>query len=222
MGHYLDPQALDRATAAEERATAAELAKIELTMALAAAAESRSNVDVDSHAARTPRASDDIAALPGAYDANGQLHYSMSSIAGNKFIICSAGNGMNDKEMHGRNPSLDKGGWGTDGLDSLQSPEDQPGGLQQQLAQLTRTAEEAELAAAVQTRRAAAAEKEVALLKDQLAEAQRQVKELGWQIQMAFGPQTMGGGGNRGAGAGGQAAGWFGDMLGCGANFTRK
>ncbi|KAJ9507649.1 hypothetical protein QJQ45_019177 [Haematococcus lacustris] len=51
--------------------------------------------------------------------------------------------------------------------------------------------EEAELAAAVQTRRASHAEAEVALLREQLADALKQVKELGWQINMAFGDSAV-------------------------------
>lgn len=88
--------------------------------------------------------------------------------------------------------------------------------------------EEAELAAAVQTRRASSAESEVSLLKEQLAEAQKQIKDLSWQIKMAFGSGALGigrpdGGAGQG-GAGGavsRAAGML-DFLGCGANYRRN
>jgi hypothetical protein len=84
--------------------------------------------------------------------------------------------------------------------------------------------EELQLAAAVQTRRAAAAEKEAEALRGQLADAKRQVGELEWQIQMALEPATIGGkGGQLGKGAaGGASSGWLADMMGCGANFVRK
>lgn len=92
-------------------------------------------------------------------------------------------------------------------------------------------AEEARLAAAVQTRRAAAAEAELDGLRKRLAEAERVAKDYGWQLQMVMGvspaaPGVGGGagvGGKAGGGAGGGGkAGWFGDMLGCGANNVRK
>eukprot|EP00983_Pelagomonas_calceolata_P106578 1159246-Pelagomonas_calceolata.AAC.1 len=82
--------------------------------------------------------------------------------------------------------------------------------------------EEADLAAAVQTRRAGKAENEVEVLKAQLAEAQREVKELAWQIKMTFDPNQT-----SGASSGGQQPGTFYkaagmlDILGCGANFRR-
>ncbi len=61
----------------------------------------------------------------------------------------------------------------------------------------------------------------------QLAEAQQQLKELNWQIKVAFGGAGAGLGG---AGRGGGAAGGAGsrgvsgmlDILGCGANFRRQ
>lgn len=91
---------------------------------------------------------------------------------------------------------------------------------------LMRRAEEAELAAAVQTRRAAAAEGELHSLKSQLADAQRQVKELSWQVSMALGPATLGGVASGGAARAAGSSGWLiTDMLGlnaCGANFVRK
>jgi hypothetical protein len=94
------------------------------------------------------------------------------------------------------------------------------------LEALLRRTEEAELAAAVQTRRAAAAEGELHAAKAQLADAQRQVKELSWQIQMSFGPSTIGGVGAGGAARAAGMTGWtITDMIGlnaCGANFVRK
>jgi len=86
--------------------------------------------------------------------------------------------------------------------------------------------EEADLAAAVQTRRAGKAENEIEILRAQLAEAQREAKELAWQIKMTFDPSQPG----TGSGASGlaqrqgafyKAAGML-DILGCGANFSRK
>jgi len=95
-----------------------------------------------------------------------------------------------------------------------------------ELEALMNRAEEARLAAAVQTRRAAAAEAELDGLRKRLAEAEKQVKDLGWQLQMVMDPVTFGAGssgrGPGGAGGAGGRAGWFGDMLGCGANFVRK
>lgn len=91
---------------------------------------------------------------------------------------------------------------------------------------LQERAREAELAAAAQTRRAAAAEAEAEALRGRLSTAQDEVRQLGWQLQMATGtaaPTTVGGRSN-GAALGGVpgATGWFADMLGCGANYTRK
>ena len=50
-------------------------------------------------------------------------------------------------------------------------------------AALAGRCEEAELAASVNSRRAAAAEAEVELLKTQLEAAEKQANELGWQVQ---------------------------------------
>lgn len=143
---------------------------------------------------------------------------------------------------------------------------------------MQRRLEEAELAAAVQTRRAVSAEGDLALMKEQvrglstwppsadsapirtnystlnthdtslgalclrnlvampappsqLADAQRQVKELSWQIKVAFGgggAATIGGkqggpggAGGAGGGGGGGAMGML-DILGCGANYRRN
>lgn len=75
---------------------------------------------------------------------------------------------------------------------------------------------------------AAAAEAEAAKLRGELAAQQARVKELEWQIQMAFGPQMLGGAAGDGGGGQGGARGAFGlaDFLlggaGCGANFVRK
>jgi hypothetical protein len=95
-----------------------------------------------------------------------------------------------------------------------------PAAVAYELEVLHQKVEEAELAAAVQSRRAAAAEAELAALRVELAEAQKQVRELSWQIKMAFEPQTIGGA--RPGLGGGSAGGWLLDMAGCGANFTRK
>ncbi len=98
--------------------------------------------------------------------------------------------------------------------------------------------EEAELAAAVQTRRASHAEAEAAQLKAQLAESAQQLKDLSWQFNMAFGgasgavaaaaiANAKAGGAGGGAAAGGAPGaragppGGFLDILGCGANFKR-
>ena len=97
------------------------------------------------------------------------------------------------------------------------------------LDELSRKAEEAELAAAVQTRRASAAESECDLLKLQLGDAQRQIKELSWQIKMTIGA----GGGSAGSflsvanqGRAGSGLSLLGsqtlDILGCGPSFARK
>lgn len=241
-----------QAEAALERATTAEQAKIELTLALAEAAEARVN-DVDTHSASagvsprqagTPTGLINTAAASAAAD---------SKLAAQK--VAPVGDGPNTVE------SLDsKGtGWGgvdglADGIDSVRertssttpvqarsalaagtavssnaSLQEVPAGstvvkTSEMEALLTR-AEESELAAAVQTRRAAAAESEVDALKKRLEQAEKQVRELGWQIQMLALPMTIGGkqSGRGGPGAGGgPGGGWFGDMLGCGANFVRK
>lgn len=103
---------------------------------------------------------------------------------------------------------------------------DENGGL---LDELSRKAEEAELAAAVQTRRASAAESECDLLRLQLQDAQRQVRELSWQVKMSLG--ASGGAGMMMMGKEGGRAGNTGlsslgsqtlDILGCGPSFTRK
>jgi hypothetical protein len=91
-------------------------------------------------------------------------------------------------------------------------------------------AEESRLAAADQARRAAAAEAELDGLRKALADAQKQARELGWQLRMVVGPGvaaaggdafTIGGASSRQGGSAGDNS-WFGDMLGCGANFVRK
>ena len=53
--------------------------------------------------------------------------------------------------------------------------------------------EETELVATVQTRRASTAESELRVLRQQLQAAQKQIKELGWQIKMVAEPQQIGG-----------------------------
>lgn len=89
--------------------------------------------------------------------------------------------------------------------------------------------EEAELAAAVGSRRAMAAEVELDRLKVQLTAAEQRAKELAWQVKMMSDPSQIGGrNGSDGSGpggasgsAGGQVAGIF-DMFGCATNYRGK
>jgi hypothetical protein len=158
-----------KAAAAERRAATAERAKIELTMALADAADARAR-DVDTYASSSP-------APPISVAAPSTVSY--------------------------------------DHLDDAA-----------QMESLLRRADEAELAAAVQTRRAATAEGELHAARAQLADAQRQVKELAWQVQMTLGPTTIGGVGDGAAAQAAGSTGWsISDMMrfnACGANFVRK
>lgn len=193
-------QAHDAAVRAQERAAAAEQAKIELTLALAEAAEARAR-DVDTHLESTP---------PPAADASG----SSSSGARRRSSTAGAGAAADGTSREGEPSEVSAGGGGSSTRIAVA-----------ELEALMNRAEEARLAAAVQTRRAAAAEAELDGLRKRLADAEKQVKDLGWQLQMVTGmdPVTVGGkGGPGGAGGAGGRAGWFGDMLGCGANFVRK
>jgi hypothetical protein len=191
-------QAQEAAAKAQERAAAAEQSKIELTLALAEAAEARAK-DIDTHV--DPPADVDTTAFRSS--AGGASH--------------TAGRGASSDQFEGgENADATAQDGGSSGNTVIAAAE---------LEALMNRAEEARLAAAVQTRRAAAAEAEVDNLRKRLAEAERQVKDLGWQIQMVADPVTFGGarGSKGGAGGGGDGkAGWFGDMLGCGANFVRK
>ena len=82
--------------------------------------------------------------------------------------------------------------------------------------------EETELVATVQTRRASTAESELRVLRQQLQAAQKQNKELGWQIKMVAEPQQLGGRKEQGSSGGGKAGGvstrlW--DVFGCAVNY---
>lgn len=222
-------QALAEAAAAQERAAMAEQAKIELTLALAEAAEARAK-DVDTHTTTTPPVSRDAGAEPdgevegaeGWGDADWNVDdIDMGELQGGDEDTGSAADataGQQKQARRSRKGSCAGGGSGFElppGATVVQASEME--------ALLTR-AQEAELAAAVQTRRAAAAELEVDGLRKRLAEAEKQVKDLGWQVQMMADPTTIGGmqrGGPRGPGQPG-GPGWFADMLGCGANYVRK
>ncbi len=84
------------------------------------------------------------------------------------------------------------------------------------LEELQRRAEEAELTAAVQTRRVSSAETELSDLRSRLSDAEQQVKDLSWQVRMSL----SSGDGTRGRGGGNTAVGMF-DIFGCGANSKR-
>lgn len=76
--------------------------------------------------------------------------------------------------------------------------------------------------ATVQTRRASTAESELRVLRQQLQAAQKQIKELGWQIKMVAEPQQLGGRPQQGSNGGGRAGGvstrlW--DVFGCAVNY---
>lgn len=79
-----------------------------------------------------------------------------------------------------------------------------------------RRLEEAELAAKVGSRRAAAAEAEVERLQRMLAEAEKRSESLAWQVKMVSDPRQVGGRAVQGAPAKSML-----DMFGCGANFRR-
>uniref|UniRef100_A0A7S1T060 Uncharacterized protein n=1 Tax=Tetraselmis chuii TaxID=63592 RepID=A0A7S1T060_9CHLO len=86
------------------------------------------------------------------------------------------------------------------------------------LQEVSVKAEEAELAAAVSTRRAQTAEAELAEARAQLAEMEQRAKELGWQVKMLSEPNTIGGAASQSTGSGGGAGAtrsMF-DMFGCG------
>ncbi|KAK9846128.1 hypothetical protein WJX84_011721 [Apatococcus fuscideae] len=115
----------------------------------------------------------------------------------------------------------------------LQPLDSEPGLLLEaaEVDALQKRVEEAELAASVGARRAAAAEGEVSVLKCQLQAAEKKLKELAWQIKMISDPQQIGGRGSQQAAAGNAAAGSqpqsgrvnnILDMFGCGANYTRR
>ena len=76
--------------------------------------------------------------------------------------------------------------------------------------------------ATVQTRRASTAESELRVLRQQLQAAQKQIKELGWQIKMVAEPQHLGGRKEQGFSGGNKAGGvstrlW--DVFGCAVNY---
>eukprot|EP00775_Hariotina_reticulata_P003446 gene3446-3717_t len=228
-------EALDRAEAARQRAVLAEQAKIELTLALAEAAEGKAK-DVDTHTAPPPAEAAAAAGRQGcagvpsgrASDKDGEdretddgSHDGWGDVG--DWGDAAAGDG-GSKGLRGQKP---KGGAALGAAGALA-----PGETVVQASEmeaLLRRTEEAQLAAAVQTRRAAAAEAEADGLKRQLVEAEKRIKDLGWQIQMVMDPVTIGGAGaagRAGPGGGGGAAGagasWFADIMGCGANYVRK
>lgn len=180
--------ASDAAARAEARAEAAELAKIELTMQLAQAAEARAN-DIDTHPTELPHAPSGRGA--GAFGGPdfGRASDEEEAAAAAGMAAAVAASGGSSAEV------------------------------QYQMEVMSQRIEEAELAASVQTRRAATAEAELSRLQAELADAQKQVHDLSWQIKMSFEPQTIGGARSRNSGGGG--SGWL-DIVGCGANFTRK
>jgi hypothetical protein len=206
-------QAMNQAEAARQRAAMAEQAKIELTLALAEAAETKAK-DVDTYTTPPPaEAGGDQGTDDEASDGWGE-----AGDWGDAAAASRNSKGRKGKPTKGGDPGEAAGILGP-GETVVQASEME--------ALLLRT-EEAQLAAAVQTRRAAAAEAEADGLKRQLVEAEKRIKDLGWQIQMVMDPVTIGGagaGGRGGPGGGGAAGGgssWFADMMGCGANYVRK
>jgi hypothetical protein len=187
--------ASDAAARAEARAEAAELAKIELTMQLAQAAEARAN-DIDTHPTELPHA-------PSGRGAGAFGGPDLGRASEEEEAVAAGGGG-------GGGDGMGAGVAGSGGSSAE---------VQYQMEVMSQQIEEAELAASVQTRRAATAEAELSRLKAELADAQKQVHDLSWQIKMSFEPQTIGGAGSRNNG--GSGSGWL-DIVGCGANFTRK
>lgn len=192
----------------------AEQAKIELTLALAEAAEAKA-ADMDSAAVASSRRSSEASG-------GGGRRPSTAAGAGKPRSRLARASSAADSE-----PGSDgaEDGGSAEGGSGSTAEREEPQGLNQQQQQRgvdAKQLEELQLAAAVQTRRAAAAEKEAEALRGQLAEAQRQVGELEWQIQMALEPATIGGKGGQLKGTGGASSGWLADMMGCGANFVRK
>lgn len=237
-------QAVERAEAAMVRAALAEQAKIELTLALAEAAEARVK-DVDTHVAvpATTASRDSSAdgdrhsdtagegagddAAPTAVD--GWDQWNDGDVAGDFGLqddTAGADAAVDRRSSKAGGRGISTAGAGRAAVTLQEVPAGSTVVQASEMEALLTRAEEAELAAAVQTRRAAAAEAEVDGLQKRLEQAEKQVKELGWQIQMVMEPVTIGGG-QKGRGAPGGAgaaggSGWFADMLGCGANFVRK
>ena len=81
--------------------------------------------------------------------------------------------------------------------------------------------EETELVATVQTRRASTAESELRMLRQQLQAAQKQIKELGWQIKMVAEPQQLGGRKEQGPNGSGRpgVSNRLWDVFGCAVNY---
>lgn len=75
--------------------------------------------------------------------------------------------------------------------------------------------------ATVQTRRASTAESELRMLRQQLQAAQKQIKELGWQIKMVAEPQQLGGRKEAGSNSGGRpgVSNRLWDVFGCAVNY---
>ncbi|GIL51238.1 hypothetical protein Vafri_7094 [Volvox africanus] len=212
-----EQSALAEARQAEARAEAAELAKIELTLALA-------RVD---DAGRSTVAAGPIGLRPSVS--------SLGHVA--NLVGTSSDEYFSGSSNHGTAADGDATSATDVAPSSKGSAHDRRLAARQAeiLAEMQQRVDEAELAAAVQTRRAVGLEAEVATLQQQLSECQRQVKELSWQICVAVGdtPVTSGGRGPRGgggAGSGGAASGSGGaasrmgmfDILGCGANYRRN
>lgn len=186
---------------AEARAAAAEGAKIQLSLALAEAADQRGK-DMD---VLTP--------AKGGSLINEQL------TPPNSVTRTNLSTSSPQSEFFTPQDSSSSHGLGSTGLAHVR---DGAGDSKDLFEDLQRRLEEADLAATVQTRRAAAAEAELTLLRAQLEEAQSQVKQLSWQIKMTMEPGTLGG--RLAEAASGDTAGsskWL-DLMGCGANFKRK
>ena len=82
--------------------------------------------------------------------------------------------------------------------------------------------EETEAVASLQTRRAATAESELRVVRQQLEAAQKHIKDLSWQIKMVAEPQQLGGRAGQSSQAAGRQAGvpsrlW--DVFGCAVNY---
>jgi hypothetical protein len=188
-------QAHERAEAAQQRAAMAEQAKIELTLALAEASEARAK-DVDTHShggtAASARASnratneqqqgdaDSAAAAAATGEGWGDAGWGTEDAA--DLLGDAAGNPAGGNR--GRRASAARASDSAGAAAAVERVELPPGCTVVEAGEMEALlcrADEAELAAAVQTRRAAASELELDGLKRRLAEAEKQV---GWSIAL--------------------------------------
>jgi hypothetical protein len=175
-------QALERAEAAQQRAAMAEQAKIELTLALAEAAEARAkDVDTHAHGGSSRRASAELqqggdSAAAAAEDGEGwgDAGWSIEDAADS-----AADSTANPASSSGRarrtSAARARDSDSAAGVERVALPPGCTVVEAGEMEALLRRADEAELAAAVQTRRAAAAELELDGLKKRLADAEKQV-----------------------------------------------